>query len=215
VFKGVSSWLGAVVLVATLTLAVGSALRVQADGARPLAGFELASAAIPDSGMDARNVKAQHRIPGRVAVLSGIPLAALTPAAPAPPAAQPRQAAAAITIGSTQQALINRDRAAAGLRALSWNSCLYSVAASNARRMAAQGFISHTNGPSVDLTCGLGYSAGENVGYWTGGVNDPQLNTMFMNSPGHKANIMGPYHYVATAWVTAPNGTAYIAVEFG
>jgi hypothetical protein len=26
---------------------------------------------------------------------------------------------------------------------------------------------------------------------------------------------MGPYHYVATAWAVAPNGYAYIAVEFG
>jgi len=25
---------------------------------------------------------------------------------------------------------------------------------------------------------------------------------------------MGPYHYVATAWVVAPNGYGYIAVEF-
>jgi uncharacterized protein YkwD len=81
--------------------------------------------------------------------------------------------------------------------------------------MAAQGFISHTNGPSVDLGCHLGSYAGENVGYWTGGVDDSQLNTMFMNSPDHRANIMGPYHYVATAWVTASNGVAYMAVEFG
>jgi uncharacterized protein YkwD len=80
--------------------------------------------------------------------------------------------------------------------------------------MAAQGYISHTNGPTADLGCHLGNSAGENVGYWTGGVNDAQLNSMFMNSPDHRANIMGPYHYVATAWVTAPNGFAYIAVEF-
>jgi uncharacterized protein YkwD len=81
--------------------------------------------------------------------------------------------------------------------------------------MANQGFISHTNGPNVDLTCGLGHQAGENVGYWTGGVNDAQLNSMFMNSPEHHANIMGPYRFVATVWATAPNGSAYIAVEFG
>jgi uncharacterized protein YkwD len=81
--------------------------------------------------------------------------------------------------------------------------------------MAAQGYISHTNGPNVDLTCGLGHQAGENVGWWSGGINDSQLNTMFMNSADHRANIMGPYHYVATAWVVASNGYAYIAVEFG
>lgn len=73
----------------------------------------------------------------------------------------------------------------------------------------------HTNGPSVDLGCGLGHQAGENVGYWSAGVNDSQLNAMFMNSPTHHANIMGPYRYVATAWVQAANGSAYIAIEFG
>jgi uncharacterized protein YkwD len=175
----------------------------------------LVAAATPDSGLDLRRTKAEHRMAGQIPVLSGIPYAKLTPAPPAPPAPAAPQAARAIAIGSTQQALINRDRAAAGLAPLSWSSCLSSVAISNARRMAAQGFISHTNGPNVDLTCGLGNRAGENVGYWTGGVDDSQLNTMFMNSPGHRANIMGPYHYVATAWVKAANGVAYIAVEFG
>jgi uncharacterized protein YkwD len=122
-----------------------------------------------------------------------------------------------IVIGSTQQALINRDRAAAGLGPLTWNSCLSSVAVANAVRLSRQGWVPpyHTNGPSLDLGCRLGNQAGENVGYWSGGINDSQLNTMFMNSPEHRANIMGPYHYVATAWAVAPNGYGYIAVEFG
>jgi len=144
------------------------------------------------------------------------------PAAPAAPAAPvhsapppPRPAPPAIVIGSTQQVLINQDRARNGLGPLTWNSCLASVARSNAARMAAQGYISHTNGPNVDLTCGLGRQAGENVGDWSAGVNDAQLNAMFVASPEHLANILGPYHYVASAWVVAPNGYGYIAVEFG
>jgi uncharacterized protein YkwD len=80
--------------------------------------------------------------------------------------------------------------------------------------MAAAGAISHANGPQVDLTCGLGHQAGENVGWWSAGINDAQLNTMFMNSVDHRANILGPYHYVGTAWVVASNGAAYVAVEF-
>ena len=142
------------------------------------------------------------------------PPAAAPPAAAPPPPPAPRPAPPAIVIGSTQQALINQDRAANGLGPLTWNGCLLNVARSNASRMAAQGAISHTDGPNVDLTCGLGHQAGENVGYWSAGVNDAQLNTMFMNSPGHRANILGPYRYVATAWVVAPNGAGYIAVEF-
>ena len=141
---------------------------------------------------------------------------------PAPPSSAPRYSAPvsraprSVVIGSYQQSLINRDRASAGLGPLTWNSCLSSVAVANAVRLSRQGWVPpyHTNGPTLDLGCHLGNQAGENVGYWSGGVNDPQLNTMFMNSPEHRANIMGPYHYVATAWAVGANGAAYIAVEF-
>jgi uncharacterized protein YkwD len=132
-----------------------------------------------------------------------------TAAAPAPRPAAPR-----IVVETTQQALINQDRARNGLGPLTWSSCLYSVALANARRMAAQGYISHTNGVYLDLACRLGSQSGENVGYDSAGVNDSLLNTDFMNSPEHRANILGPYHYVATAWVVAANGYGYIAVEF-
>jgi len=81
--------------------------------------------------------------------------------------------------------------------------------------MAAQGFISHTNGPTLDLGCHIGSRAGENVGYLSSGINDVKMNAMFMASAAHRANILGAYHYVGVAWVVAPNGTAYIAVEFG
>jgi len=162
-----------------------------------------AAAAVPFIEPDRVDRKLLHQRPPP----SPVP----TPASAAVAAPPPR--APSIIIGSTQQALINNDRAGAGRGPLSWSSCLYSVALANAKRMAAQGFISHTNGPNADLSCHVGSRAGENVGYWTGGVNDAQLNTMFMNSPDHRANIMGPYRYVGTAWVTAPNGVAYIAVE--
>jgi uncharacterized protein YkwD len=80
--------------------------------------------------------------------------------------------------------------------------------------MASAGRMWHTDGVYRDLACHIGSRTGENIGWWSGGVNDTQINTMFMNSPEHKANILGPYTYVATAWVSAPNGVAYIAVEF-
>ncbi|TMD14156.1 MAG: CAP domain-containing protein [Chloroflexi bacterium] len=114
-----------------------------------------------------------------------------------------------------QQALINADRAAAGLPPLAWSPCLAAVAAQNAARMAAQGFISHANGPSLDLACHVGLSAGENVGYTSAGADDGQLNQLFMNSPEHRANILGAYHFVGAAWAIAPSGYGYVAVEFG
>jgi uncharacterized protein YkwD len=146
------------------------------------------------------------------------PPSASRSAANRPPSqpSRPRSTSNPIVIGSYQQQLINRDRAAAGLPPLSWSSCLASVARANAVRLSRQGWTPpyHTNGPSLDLNCRLGRQAGENVGYWSGGINDVQLNSMFMASPEHHANIMGPYHYIATVWAVAPNGYAYIAVEF-
>ena len=139
-------------------------------------------------------------------------------AIPAAPAVRKGTVAAipapALVIGSYQQVLINRDRAGAHRGPLTWNGCLLAVAVANARRMAAQGYISHTNGAYADLGCRLGAQGGENVGWWSGGVNDAQLNSMFMASPDHRANIMGPYQYVATAWAVGANGYAYLAVEF-
>jgi uncharacterized protein YkwD len=81
--------------------------------------------------------------------------------------------------------------------------------------MAAQGYISHAGGRTQDLACHLGTSTGENIGFVGGGPNDAMMNSWFMGDAPHRANILGPYHYVGSAWVIAANGTAYLAVEFG
>jgi uncharacterized protein YkwD len=128
--------------------------------------------------------------------------------APVPPA--PPQ----VFVGSGQWGLINQDRQAAGLAPLQWSPCLANVATGQAARMAAQGYISHANGRSLDLACHLGLRASESIGFQGGGINDAAMNAWFMGDPVHRANIMGPYRYVGVAWATAPNGTAYLAVEF-
>jgi uncharacterized protein YkwD len=136
------------------------------------------------------------------------------PAAAPPPAPAPVRAA--LVVGSTQQALINQDRARSGLAPLTWSSCLYSVARAQAAHLASPGVtFAHYGGVYQDLNCRLGSQTGENIGWWSLGINDSQLNTMFMNSAEHRANILGPYHYVATAWAVGANGYGYIAVEFG
>jgi uncharacterized protein YkwD len=136
------------------------------------------------------------------------------PAAAPPPAPAPGRAA--LVVGSTQQALINQDRARSGLAPLTWSSCLYSVARAQAAHLASPGVtFAHYGGVYQDLNCRLGSQTGENIGWWSLGINDTQLNTMFMNSAEHRANILGPYHYVATAWAVGANGYGYIAVEFG
>lgn len=125
-------------------------------------------------------------------------------------------AAAQAATGSALQTLINQDRATnGGLAPLAWSDCLAAVALENAQRIANQGYLSHTDGPTKDLACGVGASAaGENVADISSGIDDNAVNTMYMNSPAHRANILGAYNYVATAWVVAANGYAYNAEEF-
>lgn len=195
---------------AGLTMAVATRLH---PGAHPVAQ-KLPAGAATSSPVAIPSPTLAPRPAASTAPPAQAPLAAAAQAAPprahqAPPAPPPT-----ITVDSYQQALINQDRAGSGLTPLTWSGCLAQVAVENARRMAAQGFASHSGGTTADLACGLGPDAGENLGYWTGGIDDAAVNAMFMASPEHRANIMGPFHFVATAWAVAPNGTAFLAVEF-
>lgn len=207
------SWFGALVLFVAVAAGTASVLRLHSQAPPPLAAYHAVSSPATQLAEVSSVLPASTAKP-KPAVKPTKPPVKKAPAAPRP------VAYTAIVIGSTQQALINQDRARYGLKPLTWSSCLASIAYSNAVRMVNQGYISHTNGPTRDLGCRLGNHAGENVGYWSGGglsqsQLDTKLNTMFMNSPDHRANILSPYyHYVATAWKTAPNGAHYIAVEF-
>jgi len=205
-----------------LGLAIGAGILIALPGAfwlsHPSGGREYVAvtfASADGSPLDWNRLRRRPVRPPVATPTPAPPAPSSGPIVPAPAPPPPRPTPPPVATGSAQQALINQDRAQNGLPPLTWSPCLANVAIQNAQRMAAQGYISHTNGPTLDLACGLGNSAGENVGYTSAGINDAQLNTMFMNSPGHRANILNPaYHYVGTAWAVAPNGYAYIAVEF-
>lgn len=117
---------------------------------------------------------------------------------------------------TTMQVLVNQDRAAAGLPPLAWSSCLGGNAQRVANRIAAAGAL---NEPPSDLqanlNCGLGAGAAENEGWCSCGINDAYMNIHYMNSADHRANILGPYHWVGTAWAVASNGYGYTVEEFG
>jgi uncharacterized protein YkwD len=201
------SWFGALILFVAVAAGTASVLRLHNQGTPALAASHASASTAANGSEAAIAIPTPTAAPKPTTKPPSKPPAKKTPA--------PRPAiTASVVIGSTQQALINQDRARYGLRPLTWSSCLASVAVSNAARMAGAERMWHANGVYSDLACHLGNRTGENIGYWTGGVNDSRLNTMFMNSPEHKANILGPYRYVATAWRVAANGTAYIAVEF-
>ena len=140
------------------------------------------------------------------------------PAKPsAPGAARPvTRTAPSVVVHSTQQSLINQDRARSHLGPLTWSTCLYNVARYEAAHLAQPGVnFQHYDGVNRGLACRLGRRVGENIGWYSGGINDAWMNSAFMASAEHKANILGPYHYVATAWAVRSDGRAFIAVEFG
>ena len=202
------SWPGAIIVIAAVAIGTASAIGVHAADVHSVAALRAAVVVTTPAGSGSQAPTRPFATEAVQAPAAAGTVRPKAPAAAAPYVAQP------LIVRSTQQALINQDRARHGLGPLTWSSCLGSIAYSNALRMAGQGYMSHTNGAATDLGCGLGRRAGENVGWWSGGVNDTQINTMFMNSAEHVANILGPYHYVGTAWVRASNGVAYIAVEF-
>ena len=122
---------------------------------------------------------------------------------------------------SSQQLLIAKDRNLSHRAPLYWSSCLARYAKQQAQAMAARNSLYHSNIRRM-FSCRTGRQVGENVGeLQTGGVAvshdflDRTINSAFMASPHHRANIMGPYHYVGTAWAQNANGNWFIAVEFG
>jgi len=205
------AWVGALAVVAVLGTTAASAMRSDVGGARPLTVAQLQAA----------GVGAGLPMPDGLIPPLPSPTRTATRTAPSRPAASrpstaPAAARPSVVVRSTQQALINQDRARYHLAPLTWSTCLFNVARYEAAHLAAPGVnFQHYDGVSRDLACHLGHQVGENIGWYSGGINDAKLNTMFMNSPEHKANILGPYRYIATAWAVRSDGRAYIAVEFG
>jgi uncharacterized protein YkwD len=194
---------------------------VSACGGRPASGLRASPTADPSATAEATAVPVPTPVP--TAPPPG-PSARPT-ATPAPPTPRPRTSPVptvsphvvdGVLVGSRQQELTNQARAQQqDLKPLAWDPCLADVAARHAAEMAAAGRIFHGEGVEQDMACGLGSrQTGENVGETSGGADDQRIFTGFMSSSAHRANILGPYRFIGTAWVVAGR-TGYLAVEFG
>ncbi len=112
--------------------------------------------------------------------------------------------------------LVNAERAKAGLSAFTTNSSL--TAAANKRAVEIKTSFSHTrpNGSGFQTVLGeynVSYrAAGENIAY---GQKTPQaVVTGWMNSPGHRANILNANFNKLGVGVYQSNGTIYWTQEF-
>jgi hypothetical protein len=106
---------------------------------------------------------------------------------------------------------INASRSANGLAPLSVDGGLRSHARDHTQDMMDAGNIYHSTSAELKAAGGSGWSKlGENVG--RGGTVD-SLHTAFMNSAGHKANILGDYNYAGIGTGTL-EGVLYVTVVF-
>jgi uncharacterized protein YkwD len=120
--------------------------------------------------------------------------------------------------------LTNQARAAAGRKALHWDSQLASFARARAKDMIVRDYFSHQIPPDghtvFDVMSNAGYCynlAGENIG-WNNYPDDSatdEIQTMFMNSPDHRANILGPaWDSIGIGAYKGPDGKKMWAVVF-
>jgi uncharacterized protein YkwD len=155
------------------------------------------------------------------------PAAGPAPAAPAAVAARvpapPKPAAPPVSAvgGATgvEFSLVNQDRAANGVAALRFSGALARVAQYRAQDMLNRGYFSHYDPATGQLAFstlmhlwGIPYTtAGENIA-WSTNPSMADINTMFMNSPDHRANILkAAYHQVGIG--VASNGAKTMVVE--
>ena len=107
--------------------------------------------------------------------------------------------------------LTNQARRARGLVPLSWSSTLSDRARRHTRAMISAGNLYHTS-PLSSMFSGYNWhNGGENVGY---GPSMTSIFNAFMNSPGHRANILSSRYRIIGAGVTYRNGTPWITVEY-
>lgn len=114
--------------------------------------------------------------------------------------------------------LLNADRAANGLPALKINNSLVHLAEGYASDMINRKFFSHYNPEGQSpfdrmRQAGISYRyAGENLAVNT---NVTTAETAFMNSSGHRANILSPnYTDVGIGVRYDSSGSAYVVQEF-
>ncbi|MBV9043392.1 MAG: CAP domain-containing protein [Acidimicrobiia bacterium] len=137
------------------------------------------------------------------------------PAAPAPPAVAPPAPAASVDpdAAATQFFdLTNGERASAGVPALEWRADVATMAVAHSVEMAQAGNIWHDSFVSEGNLKALNASSiGQNVGM---GGDVASIHQAFMNSPGHRENILDPgFNQVGIGVIVAGN-TVFVTEDF-
>jgi hypothetical protein len=108
---------------------------------------------------------------------------------------------------------INAKRSSAGLAPVSSSGALASLAQRHSQEMANAGRLFHTGdlAGSVSSVLSGWQSVGENVGV---GESVDAVNTMFMQSSAHRANILGNYNLAGVGVVQGDDGRVWVTQTF-
>ena len=114
-------------------------------------------------------------------------------------------------------ALANQSRAQAGAGRLQWDPALAAAALFHCRRMAAEGPIAHRYGGEPDLAGRAGQAGAhfglieENVAM---GPSAAMIHDEWMQSPGHRTNLLNPeIDHIGVA-VVASRGVLYAVADY-
>lgn len=152
-----------------------------------------------------------NRVQRRTFVALTFGMAAVAACGSTPAAAIPSAnvSYAAVSDSSGYLSRLNSERAAHGLAPLVMRSDLTQIALSWSAHMAATGVLSHNPSLASQVTNWL--AVGENVG---DGPTISDLDSAFMASPKHRANVLDPtYDDVGIGTVTR-DGMIWITVDF-
>jgi uncharacterized protein YkwD len=190
---------------------------------RPVAGVHgAASLRSLQAGEDSMRRLAQATpTPAPTAPPAAAPVAA-APVAARPAPVHPAPAPPVSGVGGAagvEFSLVNQDRAGNGVAPLAYSGALGRVAQYRAQDMLNRNYFSHYDPATGQLAFvqllhlwGIPYStAGENIA-WSTNPSMAAINSMFMGSPDHRANILNAaYHRIGVG--VASNGAKVIVVE--
>ncbi len=114
-------------------------------------------------------------------------------------------------------ALANQARAQAGVGRLEWDSALAAAALQHCMRMAAEGPIAHRYGGEPDLSARAAQAGAhfsvieENVAV---GMSADAIHEEWMQSPGHRANLLSPDVDRVGVAVVAARGALYAVADY-
>jgi hypothetical protein len=114
-------------------------------------------------------------------------------------------------------ALANQTRRAQGLGTLVWDPALATAALQHCQRMAAEGPIAHRYGGEPDLTARAGDAGAhfslieENVAV---GASAASIHQAWMESPGHRANLLNAEIDRVGIAVVAARGVLYAVADY-